>query len=104
MSPIHPAEIASRDADQGILPGLRRILGTASPRACHGALAQTARLLEDEFGFSILMAAEIAPGPVIVWQSDGPCAKTGRRSAPGSSAPAIIPDVPWHSETPPQAY
>jgi len=77
MSPIHPAEIASRDADQGILPGLRRILGTASPRACHGALAQTARLLEDEFGFSILMAAEIAPGPVIVWQSDGPLRENG---------------------------
>jgi len=77
MSPIHPAEIAPRDADQGILPGLRRILSTASPRACHGALVQTAGLLEEEFGFSILMAAEIAPGPAIVWQSDGPLRENG---------------------------
>lgn len=77
MSPIHPAERAPPDADQGILPGLRRILGSASPRACHGALVQTARLLEEEFGFSILMAAEIAPGPAIVWQSDGPLRENG---------------------------
>jgi len=77
MSPIHPAEIAPRDADQGILPGLRRILGAASPRACHTALMQTARLLEEEFGFSILMAGEIAPGPMIVWQSDGPLRENG---------------------------
>ena len=77
MSPIHPAEIAPRDADQGVLPGLRRILGAASPRACHAALVQAARLLEDEFGFSILMTAEIAPGPAIVWQSDGPLRENG---------------------------
>jgi len=77
MSPILPAEIAPRDAEQGILPELRRILGTASPRACHGALVQAARMLEDEFGFSILMAAEIAPGPAIVWQSDGPLRENG---------------------------
>jgi signal transduction histidine kinase len=72
MSPIRPAEITRRNGDQGILPGLRRILVTASPRACHGALVQAARLLEDEFGFSILMVAEVVPGPAIVWQSDGP--------------------------------
>jgi signal transduction histidine kinase len=77
MSPILPAEIAPSDADQGIMPGLRRILSTASPRACHGAMVQAARLLEDEFGFSILMAAEIAPGPAIVWQSGGPLRENG---------------------------
>jgi signal transduction histidine kinase len=68
------------DASGGVLAGLRRVLGAASPHACHVALADAAQLLEDEFGFSILAAAEItsAPqGPVIVWQSDGPLRESG---------------------------
>lgn len=52
-------------------------MGAASPRACHTALTQAARLLEDAFGFSILMVAEIAPGPAIIWQSDGPLRENG---------------------------
>jgi signal transduction histidine kinase len=72
MSPTRPAEIARRDGAQDILPGLRQILATASVRACHNAMVQAARLLEGEFGFSILTVAEFASGSVIAWQSDGP--------------------------------
>jgi signal transduction histidine kinase len=77
MSPTPPADPVRRDAaaGQGLLPGLRQILSATSPHACHAALADTARLLEAEFGFSILAVAEIASAPqgiVIVWQSEGP--------------------------------
>jgi len=82
MSPIRPAEPARRDAGaaQGILPGLRRVLSATSAHACHIALGDAAQLLDAEFGFSILAAAEIASapqGPVIVWQSDGPLRDSG---------------------------
>ena len=79
MSPIRPAEPArqTHEAGSGILPGLRHILATASPRACHAALMDAARLLEDEFGFRILLAAEIVQGPVIAWLSEGPLRDAG---------------------------
>jgi signal transduction histidine kinase len=68
------------DTGTGVLAGLRHVLNATSPHACHVALAGAAQMLQDEFGFSILAAAEImsAPqGPVIVWQSDGPLRDSG---------------------------
>ena len=74
MSPTHPADARHKlfDPERGILPALKRLHATPSREACHVAIAAGAGLLEDLFGFSILLAAEAAElghGPTIVWRS-----------------------------------
>ena len=76
MSPILPVEprperMASKPG-RGILPGLHLIQSTTTRQDCHAAIARSAELLEDLFGFTILLAAEVlnwAGTPRIVWKS-----------------------------------
>src|ERR1700760_1538681 len=83
MSPTHPADArphrdgqgrAAFASGRGVLPGLHRIQSATTRDACHAAIAENAGLLEDLFGFSILLAAEAAEaghGPALVWKSAG---------------------------------
>src|ERR1700742_3888940 len=75
MSSTRPVDTRKRgsfEPGRGILPGLHLIQSARTREACHAAMAQNAELLEDLFGFSILLMAEAVEsgrGPAIIWRN-----------------------------------